>query len=60
MNETLIMALDSLDEDIIEGYFKTKESLALKKSNARLKFYLQRLIPVVACFVLIFSSLTYR
>lgn len=57
MNETLIRALDSLDEDIIEGYFKTKESLALKKPNTRLKFYLQRLVPIVACFVLIFSSL---
>lgn len=57
MNETLIRALDSLDEDIIECYFKTKESLAQKRSKARLKFYLQRLIPLAACLVLIFSSL---
>ena len=57
MNETLIRALDSLDEDIIECYFKTKESFAQKRSKARLKFYLQRLIPLAACLVLIFSSL---
>lgn len=57
MNETITRALDSLDEDIIEGYFKTKGSLAYKKSNARLKFYLQRLIPVAVCFVLIASSI---
>lgn len=57
MNETITRALDSLDEDIIEGYFKTKESLAYKKSNARLKFYLQRLIPAAVCFVLIASSI---
>ena len=57
MNETLIRALDSLDEDIIECYFKTKESFAQKRSKAQLKFYLQRLIPLAACLVLIFSSL---
>ena len=57
MNETLIRALDGVDEDIIECYFKTKESFAQKRSKARLKFYLQRLIPLAACLVLIFSSL---
>ncbi len=57
MNKMLTDAIGNLDEDIIAHYFKTKEALQKKQDKPRFIVYWQRWVPLVACFVLIFSGI---
>lgn len=56
MSEMIIKAIGELDDDIIEDYFKTKETFLKEKPKNRILIW-KHIIPAVACFVLIFSGI---
>lgn len=57
MNDLLVDAISNLDNDIIEQYFKTKETFTEKKNKARFTLTWKKQIMVAACFVIIAISM---
>ena len=53
MNEKLLDAVGSLDDELLENYFKTKAEFDKNKTRPRLS--LQKYISLAACFVLVFA-----
>ena len=53
MNEKLLDAVGSLDDELLENYFKTKAEFAGNKTRPRLS--LQKYISLAACFVVVFA-----
>lgn len=53
MNEKLLDAVGSLDDELLENYFETKAKFAGNKTRPRLS--LQKYISLAACFVLVFA-----
>lgn len=54
MNEKLLDAVGSLDDVLLENYFKTKAEFAQKKTRPRILW--QKYVSIAACFVIIFAS----
>lgn len=54
MNEKLLEAVGSLDDELLENYFKTKAEFVPKKTRPHLTW--QKYVSIAACFVIIFAS----
>jgi hypothetical protein len=54
MNEKLLDEVGSLDDVLLENYFKTKAEFVQKKTRPRI--FWQKYVSIAACFVIIFAS----